>query len=152
MFALGPGRQLEETEVAEGRVKLVWRNMAFLGQESVWAAEAAQCAAEQGQFWPYHDKLFMEQAGENQGAFSKENLKRFAREIGLQPAPFDACLDSDRYADSIRAERQAGQQKGVRSTPTLFINDQIKLEGVPTYDRLRQAIDTVAPSPSPSAR
>lgn len=152
MFALGPGRQLEETYIADGRVKLVWRDMAFLGQESIWAAEAARCAAEQGQFWAYHDKLFMEQAGENRGTFSKDNLKRFARELGLEPSSFGACLDSDRYAESILAERQAGQQKGVRSTPTLFINDQIKLEGAPTFDRLRQVLDSLAPSPSPSPR
>lgn len=56
-FALGPGRQLEETLIAQGRAKLAWRNFAFLGPESLWAAEAAACAGEQGQFWAYHDTL-----------------------------------------------------------------------------------------------
>jgi protein-disulfide isomerase len=140
-YALGPGRRLEETLLAEGKVRVVWRHMAFLGQESVWAAEASECAAEQGQFWAYHDKLFAEQAGENRGAFSKANLKRFAAELGLQPDAFNACLDQGRYTEQVRAEREEGRRKGVRATPTIFINGQKVFEGVPSFEQLRQAIE-----------
>ncbi len=147
-FALDPGRRLAETFVAEGRAKLVWRHFAFLGQESIWAAEAAECAGEQGQFWTYHDKLFAEQAGVNRGAFSKDNLKRYAGELGLDRARFDACLDTDRYAAKVQAETQAGRQKGVRATPTLFV-DGHKLEGVPRFEQLAQLIEAAAPTVIP---
>jgi len=147
-FTLGPERRLEETLIADGRVRLVWRHFAFLGPESLWAAEAAECAAEQGRFWAYHDKLFIEQAGENRGTFSKANLKRFAAELGLQPDAFQACLDQERYAAQVQGETDEGRRKGVRATPTIFIsnqsNDQKVFEGVPSFEQLRRAIETVA--------
>jgi protein-disulfide isomerase len=124
-------------------VKVVWRDLAFLGQESVWAAEAASCAAEQDRFWPYHDKLFAEQAGRNRGAFSRENLKRFGQEIGLERQPFEACVEAGRYAGLVQAERQAGEAKGVSSTPTLFVGGS-RLQGVPTFEQLSQAIEAAA--------
>lgn len=145
-LATGPARQLDATSVAAGRAKVVFRHMAFLGPESVWAAEAAECAGEQGQFWAYHDKLYAEQAGENRGAFSKDNLKRFAAAIGLDQGAFNACLDDGRYSARVRAETEAGRQKGVRATPTLFVQGQ-KIEGVPSFEQLRQMVDSAAASP-----
>ncbi|HEY8478185.1 MAG TPA: thioredoxin domain-containing protein [Chloroflexota bacterium] len=139
-YALGPGRQLDETFVAEGTVRVVWRHMAFLGPESLWAAEASECAAEQGQFWAYHDKLFAEQSGENRGTFSKENLKRFASELGLDRQRFDACLDGGRYTRKVQAEIEAGERKGVRATPTMFVNGR-KIEGLVPFDQLRRVVE-----------
>ncbi|HEY7063538.1 MAG TPA: thioredoxin domain-containing protein [Chloroflexota bacterium] len=136
---LGAARQLDDSSVKDGTVKLVWHNFAFLGQESVWAAEAADCADEQGRFWDYHDKLYAAQSGENRGTFSKDNLKRFAADLGLDQPAFNACVDSDRYAGQVKAETEAGRQQGVRVTPTLFVNGQ-KLEGVPSFEQLSQVI------------
>lgn len=149
-FAVGPGRQLTENEVAAGRVRVVWRNLAFLGQESEWAAAAAECASEQGQFWAYHDKLFREQAGENRGTFRKENLQRFGAEIGLEPNAFNACVDSDRYLRQVQAETREGRRQGVNSTPTLFVNGG-PLRGVPRYEQLVQAIAQAAQRAAPPA-
>jgi protein-disulfide isomerase len=117
--------------------------MAFIGQESMWAAEASECANEQGRFWEYHDKLFAEQAGENRGTFSKSNLKRFADQIGLDTATFNACLDSDKHKATVQRDIDDGVREGVRQTPTLFINT-IKIEGVPSFDALQQAIEKAA--------
>jgi len=139
-FALGPERQLESTYLASGQAKLVYHDLAFLGPESEQAAAAAECAAEQGQFWAYHDKLFAEQAGENRGTFSKNNLERFGAEIGLDPAAFNACVDSGRYLATVRAETAEGRRLGVRVTPTFFIDGQ-KLEGVPSFDALAKLVD-----------
>jgi protein-disulfide isomerase len=72
-FATGTGRQIKQNFVDKGQVRFVFRHLAFIGAESLWAAEAAECANEQGRFWDYHDKLFEEQGGENVGAFSQEN-------------------------------------------------------------------------------
>ena len=138
-LTLGVARQLDDTFVSNGTVRLVWHNLAFLGQESVWAAAAADCAGEQGHFWDYHDKLYAEQAGENRGAFRKDNLKRFAASLGLDQPAFNACLDSDRYTAAVKAETDAGKDQGVRSTPTLFVNKQ-KIEGVPRFEQLRDLI------------
>ena len=126
----------------------MWHDLSFLGQESVWAAEAADCAAEQGQFWPYHDKLFAEQTGENRGAFSKNNLKVFAANLGLDQEAFNACVDSDRYAGQVRAETEAGRRQGVRSTPTLYVSGE-KVEGLPSFDQLSQVIAAKAAEAAP---
>jgi len=137
--------------VGSGDVKFVWHNMAFLGPESVWAAEAAECAADQGRFWDYRDKLFAEQDGENQGTFDKDNLKRFAAEIGLDTQQFAACLDSGRHAEAITAERGQGMHEGVRLTPTLFVNGR-KIEGVPSFDRIRQLVEDALAQQQPGGR
>ena len=63
---------IRDTYVKNGQVRLVYRDFAFLGEESFRSAEAARCAGDQGKFWEYHDYLFEHQSGENQGAFADE--------------------------------------------------------------------------------
>jgi len=139
-FTLGPERQLEEEYVRQGKVLLRFRHFAFLGEESRWAAEAAECANDQGRFWDYHDKLFEEQSGENVGTFRKENLKRFAAELGLDTEQFNQCLDSGKYAAKVREETLEGRRRGVRGTPSVFVNGRL-IEGAGRYDVLREAIE-----------
>lgn len=98
--------------------------MAFLGPESQWAAEASECAAEQGRFWEYHDLLYARQSGENQGAFSKDNLKRFAEEIGLDTKAFNACLDAGKYAAQVQADTAFAKALGISGTPAFLVNGQ----------------------------
>lgn len=141
-FAVGIGRQLEPL-IEEGAVRLVFRHMAFLGEESVQAAAAAECAAEQGQFWAYHDRLMAEQRGRGAGTFSKPNLKRFGAELGLDTASFEGCVENDLAVARVRAETQTGERKGVKSTPTIFVNGE-KLEGVPSWETLRRTIEQSA--------
>jgi len=127
--------------IEAGKVRFIYRDFAFLGPESQWAAEAAKCAAEQNRFWEYHDKLFLSQRGENRGAFNKANLKRFARDLGLDTQAFEECLDSGRYAEAVREETREGQSRGVNSTPTFFINGR-ELRGVPrSFEALRNMIE-----------
>ncbi len=135
-FAKNIGPLLDEYLEA-GKVRFIYKDFAFLGQESLWAAEAAKCASEKDRFWEYHDKLF-----ENQGRvkFSKANLKRFARELGLDARAFDECLDAGRYVEAVRRETKEGQDKGVNATPTLFINGR-ELRGVPSWAELRRIIE-----------
>ena len=131
--------QLLSQYVAKGQVAIIFPHMAFLGQEANWAAEAAECAGEQGKFFEYHDKLYASQAGENRGAFSKDNLKRFGAEIGLG-GDFSACVDSSRYAQVVRDDTKLGEGRGVTATPTLFINGQ-KIQGAASIDQLKAIID-----------
>jgi protein-disulfide isomerase len=130
--------KIEEEYIVDGRVKLVFHHMALIGQESIWAAEASECANDQGRFWDYHDKLFENQHGENQGAFSIDNLKRFAQELGLDTQAFNLCLDSREHEDLVKAETQDAVKKGLKSTPTFVIGDQT----VPgSYDNVKKAIE-----------
>lgn len=139
IFVKSTEPQLRTTYVANGQVKIVFHDFAFLGTESNFAAEAALCASEQGKFWEYHDKLYGSQRGENQGAFSKDNLKRFGNDLGLGPS-FAACVDSGKYAQTVRDEQKNGQGLGVKATPTFFVNGQ-KYEGVYSIDEMKKIID-----------
>jgi protein-disulfide isomerase len=139
-FAAGTGRQIKQNYVDSGQIRFVFRHLAFIGPESLWAAEAAECANEQGRFWDYHDKLFEEQAGENVGAFSRENLKRFAAELGLDSQQFTQCLDSDKYRTKVQQEVAEAGRLGVHSTPSLFVNGQLIKNGS-NYQVLQAAIE-----------
>jgi protein-disulfide isomerase len=140
-FAAETYGQLSAAYIASGQVRLGYQHFAFLGQESQWAAEASECADDQGQFWAYHDYLFAHQNGENQGAFTKDNLKTFAVSLGLDPAAFNQCLDNGDHTALVAAETQAAQQLGVRSTPTFVINGQPVLGAQPfsVFQRYIQA-------------
>jgi len=133
--------KIEQDYVTDGRVKLVFHPMALIGQESLWAAEAAECANDQGKFWEYHDKLFENQHGENQGAYSIDNLKRFAEELGLDTQSFNLCLDSREHEDLVKAETQDAVKKGILSTPTFVIGEQT-IEGSQSYDNVKKAIES----------
>jgi protein-disulfide isomerase len=134
---------VEQTLVPDGRVKVVYRHLVILGQESQWAAEASECAGEQGKFWEYHDLLMANQgAARNNGAFSKANLKQFGTQLGLNADQFGACVDSDKYAGKVQAETAAGRQRGISRTPTVIVNGQ-RIEGVPTFDQIRLLVGNV---------
>lgn len=131
--------QLLSGYIAKGQVNIVFHHFAFRGQESSWAAEASECASEQGKFFEYRDKLFASQAGENRGTFSKDNLKKLGAAIGLDSS-FNACVDSGRYAQAVRDDTQVGRGRGVQATPTLFVNGR-KIEGAATIEQLRAIVD-----------
>ncbi len=111
--------------VNTGKARFVWKDYAFLGQESLWAAEASRCANEQGKFWQYHDYLYNNQGAENSGAFSKDNLKKFALALGLNTTQFNACLDTEKYGSLVQRDTQAGSAIGVNGTPATFINGKL---------------------------
>ncbi|OGZ29739.1 MAG: hypothetical protein A2931_00350 [Candidatus Niyogibacteria bacterium RIFCSPLOWO2_01_FULL_45_48] len=115
-------KELIEKYVKTGQVKFIWRDFAFLGQESFDAAVAARCAGEQGKFWEYHNYLFENQREENQGTFSVANLKNFALVLNLDASQFDSCLDSQKYLSAVQKETELGRQLGVDGTPSSFVN------------------------------
>jgi protein-disulfide isomerase len=116
--------QIDKNYIATGKARLEFRNLAFLGQESLAAAEAAECAAAQDKFWPYQDALFDAQRAENSGAFATGKLKVLAMTASLDRPTFNTCVDEHRYKDAIAAEKQAAQSLGVNATPTFFVNGQ----------------------------
>ncbi|MEK7599018.1 MAG: DsbA family protein [Patescibacteria group bacterium] len=132
-------KQIIEKYVKTGKVKFIWRDFAFLGQESFDAAGAARCAGEQGKFWQYHDYLFENQKGENQGAFSAANLKQFAGKLGLDVQAFNSCLDSGKYLGDVQKESELGRDLGVSGTPSSFINGQ-QITGAVPFSQFETAI------------
>jgi protein-disulfide isomerase len=123
-----------------GKVRFVWRPLPVLGNESMRAAEAAECAREQGKFWEYHDMLYDNWGGVNQGAFSDFNLKRFAQQLGLETQTFNACFDTRRYFARLQEEVKAARLLGIQSVPSLFINTQ-RFEGLRDYSVYKSAIE-----------
>src|SRR5947209_18809847 len=99
--------------------------MAFLGEESVWAGAAAECASEQDRFWEYHDALFRHTAGRDQGVFTPSHLKQYAREMALDTDSFASCVDPGRYQGWIRSQTELGRELGVTRTPTLVVNGRL---------------------------
>jgi protein-disulfide isomerase len=127
--------------VESGEVYLVFRQYPFIGQESLRAAHASLCAADQGRFWDYHDMIFANQTGENVGAYTQARLVAFADSLGLNVATFEACVEDEVHDEQIRTEFSQGAEMGVTGTPAIFVNGiQISPGFVPPYSDLRQAI------------
>ena len=139
-FAQQTAPRIVEEYVKTGKVRFVYRNFAFIGDESVWAAQAAECAANQSRFWDYHDKLFASQAGENRGAFSRDRLKGFVRSLDLDQATFARCLDNNETLGRVLQDKAEAQRLQVRSTPTFFINGQSVLGALP-FEEFKAVID-----------
>lgn len=125
--------------VKTGKANLVYKHLAFLGPESLYAAVAAECAADQGKFWEYHNYLFEHQNGENEGAFTKDKLIGFGPALGLDQTRFEKCVQGDETIERVKADTQEAQKFGVSSTPTFFINGA-PLVGLKSPDEFRQAI------------
>lgn len=128
--------QLEEEYIETGKAKLVYRDFPLsIHPDAQKAAEAAECAEDQGMFWEYHDMLF-----ENQQALDTASLKSYANTLGLDTAEFDSCLDSGKHAQEVKDDFNDGRAAGVSGTPTFFINGQ-KIVGAQPIDAFRQIID-----------
>lgn len=100
------------------QVKLVWKDFPLpIHPDARPAAEAAQCARDQGKFWDYHDKLFA-----SQNEMTPANLKQWAGQMGMDAATFNACFDNATHRQRVQGDMSEGTRDGVSSTPTVFIN------------------------------
>ncbi|MEW5990459.1 MAG: thioredoxin domain-containing protein [Chloroflexota bacterium] len=139
-FARTVEPQLRAAYIDPGLARLEWHDFAWIGPESREAANAARCAGDHGRFWEYHDRLYQSQAGENQGAFSRDRLKAMAIDLGLEPEAFGACVDSGRYAGAVQADFQAVRSLGLNGTPTFFIGSQ-RIVGAQPFEVFAQVLD-----------
>jgi protein-disulfide isomerase len=118
------------------RIHFVYRNYPLPNHPNARpAAEAAQCANEQGKFWPYHDRLFAEP-----GKLGDADLRGAAAALGLDSARFNACVDSRKYKDVVDADLRAGEEAGVSGTPAFFINGR-PLSGAQPFSEFKRVID-----------
>ena len=117
------------------RVRLVFKDFPLpIHPDAFAAAEAAQCAREQGKFWEYHDLLFA-----NQQALGRDDLKRYAVRLRLDAARFNTCLNEDRFKYLVQADVDESQRYGVSSTPTFFINGRL-LSGALPFEAFEQVV------------
>lgn len=103
--------------IAKGELKVEMRHFP-LKNESIWAVEAVECAGEQGYWWAMHGHILENQAK----GVSTKLMKEYAKELGLDTAAFNKCIDSDKYVTYAKDERAAGEKMNIRGTPTFFLN------------------------------
>lgn len=127
---------IDSDYIQTGKVKFVYRDFPLsFHRNATKAAEAADCANEQGKFWEYHDKIY-----ENQNDIGIASLKQYAVDLGLDAQAFNTCLDSGKMTQEVQKDAQDGRAYGVQGTPTFFING-IRLVGAQPYENFQQVID-----------
>ena len=118
-------------------------------RNSVLASLSAACAADQNKFWEMHDRIFAGQdawatrAGESDASANRRARKHFAeyaKELSLDEGAWSACVTEQRHLERIRANRQLGIQRQVRSTPTFIVGNQM-VPGALSYDALKRLVD-----------
>jgi len=119
------------------QVRLVFRDfpLTSMHTHAQKAAEASQCAYEQGEYWEYHDLLF-----QNQQALDVDSLKGYAQQLGLDTDAFNECLDSGQYSSEVQNDLTQGQSYGVTGTPTFFINGHL-LRGAKPFSDFQAMIE-----------
>jgi protein-disulfide isomerase len=117
-------------------VRFVYRDFALPNHPQAQpAAEAAQCAHEQGKFWQFHDRIF-----ENQRALSNEIYLKLAADLGLDQKAFGECFASGKFRAQVQKDYQEGESLGVNATPTFFINGRF-LSGAQPFEQFQSIID-----------
>jgi protein-disulfide isomerase len=118
------------------RIKFVYRHYPVQGHPNAKpAAEASECAKEQGKFWPFHDRLFA-----NTSKLSDADLKDHAAAVGVNTAAFNACVDSHKYRSVVEADARDGDAVGVNGTPAFYINGRM-ISGAQPFEVFKKVID-----------
>jgi protein-disulfide isomerase len=130
--------------IESGRVR--WRFRDFPLQQhrhSRLAAHAAACADEQGKFWAMHDRIFEQQPEWAEERDATALFRRYAVEVGLDPAKYDDCMSAAKYAGRIQGSYEQGIRLGVASTPTLFVGGRL-YQGRFDSDAIVRFTDSIA--------
>ncbi len=147
LFATGPEITLREEYVKPGRILFIFRSYPVVdsfianGYESHLAALAAYCAGDQDMFWEYHDLLFQNQNGENQGNFNSARLEAFAVQLHLDSLKFNQCLSDQTHLDVLNADIKRANALGVNGTPSFFVNGVAVNANPPDFQGLFDAIE-----------
>jgi protein-disulfide isomerase len=132
------GRKVIDDVVAAygNRVRVVYRDFPLSFHENAQrAAEAGQCAHEQGKFWAMHDWMF-----DNQSTLAADDLAAAARKLGLDGAKFDQCVSSGRPAEAVAKSMKAGTAIGIHGTPAFVLNGVV-ITGAQPFETFKAAID-----------
>lgn len=99
------------------------------------AANASECASEQGKFWEYSDKLY-----ENQKSLGDSLYEKLAGDLKLNVSKFKSCMSAKKYASRVSRDLDEGSSFGVDGTPGTFINGQL-VPGALPYESIKQMVD-----------
>ena len=113
--------QLVQDYVRSGKVRMEFRNLSFLGKDSVTAARAAAGAAQQNKLWNFVDVFYYNQGEENSGYVTPAFLARISRAAGVDPVKADAYAASKASLKPLTAANTLADQSGVQSTPTILV-------------------------------
>jgi protein-disulfide isomerase/rhodanese-related sulfurtransferase/uncharacterized membrane protein len=130
------------------RVRFVFRQFPLenVHAYALKAAEASECAAQQGKFWQSLERFYSAN-----GDLKDESLLRYAAELGLDAAMFKSCLGSGATRAVIQRDREDGRALGVRGTPTFFLANQ-RIVGAPEMPQFQQMLNQALASSSASAQ
>jgi len=123
-------KAIKKEYIDTGKVKFIYLHLP-LGFHPMAgpAAQATECANDQGKFWELHDKIFA-----NQGSLNEENLKKWAEELGLDMEDFNSCYDSGKYSEQVQEEMELGRSVGIQGTPSFLINGKLAVGALPMED------------------
>ena len=132
--------KLKADYIDTGKVKMVYRHFPLSFHVNAQkAAEAGECANQQGKFETYFNLLFSHSNADGTG-LAVPDLKHYAQQAGLDTATFNNCLDTDATASIITADMNEGTSIGVNGTPTFVLNGQ-RIVGAVPFDTFKTAID-----------
>ena len=137
---------LVDNYIVRGKVKLEFHHFPLQQHEpgASLAAQASECAADQGQFWPYHDRVF-QATSSGPSAFLMERLIDYAVELELDGDTFTSCLTNQSHLPTISQSLQAARTAGHNSTPTVLVNGA-RVDNPLDYEAVSAAIDNQLPS------
>lgn len=129
--------------VANGTLRIEWRDFPYLGPESTTAAIAGRAAANQGKFWQYHDALFAHQFFPNSDHLTQAYLTNIAKKLGLNLSRFTADLSNPATKYAVEKDFTEGQSIGVTGTPSFLVN-ATPIVGAQPLNVFENAIDIAA--------
>jgi protein-disulfide isomerase len=120
------------------QIGFVWRDYPVITLLSPRAAEARQCANEQGKFWEFHDAVYS-----HDGSIQPSELEVYAAGIGLNTSQFNECMGSRRYRDRVNAEMQEAFGYGYNGAPFFIVNNRVIIHGMQLLPVFSSVIDPI---------
>lgn len=111
-----------ESIIKEKKAKVIFHPLSFIGPESIRAANAAACAADEGKYLQYHNFLYRNQPAENSGKWSNAYLIAGGVAIGISSGDFGSCINDSKYGGWVKNIAVEGGKQNINSTPTVFLN------------------------------
>ncbi len=108
--------------IAKKKAKVVYHMLSFIGPESVLAANAGACAADENKFLQFHSYLYLTQGTENTGVWSNAALIAAGSSVGLTDSRFVKCVNNNSYSKWVTNIATDGTNKKINATPTVFVN------------------------------
>ena len=138
-------KDIVKNYVDTGKVKIIFKDYNIIGEDSVKASQGAHCANDQGLFWEYHDILYSNWTGENNGWASSENLAIFAQQIGLNMNKWSECMNKGLHSQIILKSNDDARTLQLTGTPAFFIinseGEVSKLFGAQPFEVFKRIFD-----------